>query len=165
MMLFVIGGLDPDEQREMRAHIDRGCPTCAGAVAEAGAVVGWLALAPDPVEPPPGVARRLMARVEADLKAPSAPRRRRWRVPDALKTDWGRLLLVAVVASAITYLVISTPFTRSGQGWKDNYYEKVRESHEYHEQLEAARKEIKRLKAPPPAAPAPPGESRPQPAD
>jgi len=160
MLLYAIDGLDPIEQQEMRAHLDGGCPQCAGALAEAHATAGLLALASPAVMPPASVAQRLMARVQADVnpqrveKAEDKPApaskpkhspRGRWR--DWLGSDWGRLILVMLLSSVITYLVTTTPFTREGQAWKDNYYEKYRESHDYYRQLEEARERIRQLEA------------------
>lgn len=162
MLLYAIDGLDPIEQQEARAHLEGGCPQCAGALAEAQATAGLLVLGSLPAMPSPGVAQRLMARVQADLNPPkaetpdersapdptpkpkAAPRR---RGRDWFGSDWGRLILVMLLSSVITYLVATTPFTREGQAWKDNYNEKYRESKEYYRQLEAAKERIRQLEA------------------
>jgi len=166
MLLYAIDGLDPIEQQETRAHLSTGCPRCAGALAEAHATAGLLALASPPVAPSIRVFERLMARVESDLHPPSdkhtddlpepspaKPRRFFWR--DWFGSDTGRLILVILLSSIITYLVTSTPFTREGQAWKDNYKEKYREAQEYYRQLEEARQRIRELESER-AAPAPP---------
>jgi hypothetical protein len=157
MFLYAIDGLDSIEQQEARAHLDGGCPRCAGSLAEAQGMAGLLVLSSPAVMPSPAVGQRLMARVNADLNKPGdkpepAPKakpkdssRGRWR--DWLGSDWGRLILVMLLSSGITYLVTTTPFTREGQAWKDNYYEKYQESQEYHQQLEAARERIRQLEA------------------
>jgi hypothetical protein len=87
--------LDPVEQAELDAHLASGCPRCAGALAEAEAVLAHLGLALTPVAPPPAARERLLARVAnyRDRRAragqrspaPAAPARRsRLRIALAL---------------------------------------------------------------------------------
>ena len=59
-MLYACDQLDPAERETLRRHLLTGCPTCAGALAEAEAAVAQLVLAVAPVPPPPGGLDRLM---------------------------------------------------------------------------------------------------------
>ena len=60
-----LGALEPAERDELRAHLASGCPSCAGALAEAEAVMAQLPEALDSVTPSPQSRDRLMQRVLA----------------------------------------------------------------------------------------------------
>ncbi len=84
ILLLAAGALEPDEAAELRAHLETGCPRCAGQLAEAESTLAHLAFALDPVEPPAEVRARLLAALEAQpfpisARSGAAPRRgRRW---------------------------------------------------------------------------------------
>jgi hypothetical protein len=63
ILLRVGDALDPAEQTELDRHLATGCPRCAGALAEAEAVLAHLGLALSPVAPPASARDRLLARV------------------------------------------------------------------------------------------------------
>jgi anti-sigma-K factor RskA len=64
-LLDAFGGLEPAESQALRAHLAKGCTSCAGASAEALAVATQFAMALPPVKPNPQVLDRLMDRVRA----------------------------------------------------------------------------------------------------
>lgn len=77
---YLLGGLDADQEREVRLHLP-GCVTCRSELVALQEVVGALA-AVDPADPSPGVPAGLDARVEQTLRglaaegahvAPAAP--------------------------------------------------------------------------------------------
>lgn len=86
--------LDPAEREALRAHLETGCPTCAGALAEAQATLALMAASVSPVNPPAGAVDRLMARIEAET--PKSGGERRMRIP------FVAALLATAAAIAIT---------------------------------------------------------------
>jgi hypothetical protein len=85
ILLLAAGALEPDEQAELEAHLETGCPRCAGERAAADATLAHLAFALDPIEPPAEVRARLLAALDEAQPAgggaggSAAPRRaRRW---------------------------------------------------------------------------------------
>ena len=102
-LLLASGGLEAEEARELHAHLEGGCPRCAGARAEAEALVALLPVGLPPVPPPPGLRERVLERAAA---APS----RRPRPAVAQPGFWslGRLAAaaaLAAVALALGFLV------------------------------------------------------------
>jgi anti-sigma-K factor RskA len=92
IFLHAAGELDPAESAELRAHLDSGCPRCLGALAEAQALLASLALALDPLEPPPGLRERVRARVAAEA-VNARPR----------STGLARLALAAGIAALVAF--------------------------------------------------------------
>ncbi len=85
ILLYAAGALEPDEAADLEAHLESGCPRCAGERVEAETALAHLAFALDPVAPPAGARARLLAALdEAERASPRAtrslaPRRaRRW---------------------------------------------------------------------------------------
>lgn len=83
-----LSALEPEDEQSFLDHLPR-CAICAGVVADTRIVMGDLAYAVDPVEPPPalrsairaGIADTERPPVEAPIKRPAAARRRpRYRV-------------------------------------------------------------------------------------
>ena len=72
IFLFAAGQLEPAEAEELRLHLATGCPTCAGALAEAEATLAQMALAIDPIEPCVETGDALMARIGASRLAPAS---------------------------------------------------------------------------------------------
>lgn len=120
MLLYLADALDPAERDELRAHLQSGCPTCAGYLAEAEATTAHLAITLDPVQPRPEVRQRLMQRVKnqsrssipltpADRATPSA----KTTAPTPPRGNWvittTSSLAAAVLAAFFTYLVVSIP--------------------------------------------------------
>lgn len=61
--LMALGALEPEEMRELRAHLAAGCPLCEGRLAEADSLLSMLPLALPPVAPPAEARSRVMQRV------------------------------------------------------------------------------------------------------
>lgn len=106
---FVLGALEPEEERQMAAHVE-GCRKCSADVRHYAPAVGVLAESVEQLEPPPELRSRLLdaVRREAD-SPPEAPRvpaerpRRSWL--GGLRPAVG-LAAVALVAAALGgYLV------------------------------------------------------------
>ena len=112
MLLYVTDGLEPSERRELLAHLASGCPTCAGALAEAQATVGHLPLALAPTSAPASARDALLARVAADASSSSPPS------PETRLAvrpfGWPRLAVAAclgaVVASALFWTTTGREF-------------------------------------------------------
>jgi anti-sigma-K factor RskA len=66
---YVLGALTPDERAEFRAHLSE-CAACAAEVLSFAPVVGALAHAAPPVDPPAVVRERVMSRVLQPLAQP-----------------------------------------------------------------------------------------------
>jgi anti-sigma-K factor RskA len=72
--LYAMGSLDREDQEEISAHLQTGCPTCSGYLAEIEAIVDVLPLALNPVAPPPELKARLMKRIsDGELSLPVRP--------------------------------------------------------------------------------------------
>ena len=75
---YVLGALEPDDEHDFRRHLD-GCATCEANVRELEAVVGELAYAAPPVDPPDtlwaGIRREIEP--EAARRGAAQPRGRR----------------------------------------------------------------------------------------
>lgn len=65
ILLYAAGELDADESRELRAHLETGCPACVGALAEAHAVLARVAQSAPAVTPPSTAKTKLDARIDA----------------------------------------------------------------------------------------------------
>ena len=102
MLLFVTDALDASEAAEVRAHLASGCPECAGALAEARAVVALLPRALDRVAAPAGAKQKLMNRIGGADRAPmpiSSGRPTRFGV--------GRMLLTSAIAACIGAMIVA----------------------------------------------------------
>jgi hypothetical protein len=88
--------LDGTERAEVRAHLERGCPRCLGAFAEARAAHASLALELDPIEPSPSVRERLLARITVPNVVSLAPR-------TSVRPEWRRMALAAGVAGLVAF--------------------------------------------------------------
>lgn len=60
---YALGAVDPAEADAIRAHLATGCPQCAGALAEAKAVIAAIPLELTPISPPAHVRERIMQRL------------------------------------------------------------------------------------------------------
>jgi anti-sigma-K factor RskA len=65
---FVLGALEPDEMAEVRHHMER-CGEAHAELAEFGGILPYLAVAPEPLEPPAWLRGSVLAAVKADLQA------------------------------------------------------------------------------------------------
>jgi hypothetical protein len=65
---FVLGALEPDEMAAVRHHVDH-CRKQHQEIAELGGILPYLAVAPEPVEPPTWLRGSVIAAVRADLQA------------------------------------------------------------------------------------------------
>ncbi len=120
ILLYAADALDPDERREMQAHLRSGCPHCAGSLAEAEAVLAHLPLALEPVAPSPGVRERLMERIRSHPSAEIAAEKSPLHVmpfPGARPADrwldtWLRPAIAAGLAGATVYGLTALPLRR-----------------------------------------------------
>jgi anti-sigma-K factor RskA len=89
-----VEALEPAERDELRAHLAGGCPSCAGALAEAEATMAQLPQALDPVTPSSHARDRLMQRVLA------TPKRRNGSLklaPTVTTNPWWRYAAAALI--------------------------------------------------------------------
>jgi hypothetical protein len=97
---YLLDALSAQERALLRNHLQTGCPKCAGAMAEAEAVMNLMPLALPPVNPPPLVREKVMARVAAwaaasrDLPVSAAPMTGSWR-------PWALALAASIAAVAL----------------------------------------------------------------
>lgn len=108
ILLYVANALDGDERAPLEAHLQTGCAQCAGALAEAQSVANHVSLTLAPVAPSAGAFAKLMAKVESPradtpshgqrTRRPISTTRPRWW------TDWVQPLLIAAIATAVTYV-------------------------------------------------------------
>jgi anti-sigma-K factor RskA len=101
---YVLGALEPDDEYVFQRHLD-GCPVCEANVRELEAVVGELAYAVPPADPPDtvwaGIRREIRAEAVRPEAAPQAPARAR----RAGRGRVQRLLPRLAAAAAILLLV------------------------------------------------------------
>jgi anti-sigma-K factor RskA len=94
---YAIGSLEGQEREELRAHLAGGCPQCAGALAEAEAILAQLPLSLDRQQPSPGVRQRLMKKIAARGSAKL--------IPMPARRDWERLVIPAALAAMLAVAV------------------------------------------------------------
>jgi anti-sigma-K factor RskA len=97
---YVLGALEPDDEHDFRRHLG-GCATCEANVRELEAVVGELAYAAPPVDPPDtlwaGIRREIEPEAARRAATPAAAPRRRA----------SRRLLPGLAAAAAILLVVA----------------------------------------------------------
>jgi hypothetical protein len=108
ILLYAAGGLEGGERDELRAHLAGGCPQCAGALAEAEAMMAQLPLALDAKSPPRGAKQTLLARIAAEDG--SCERMKIGRE----KRDWDRIILPAALAAVLAVAVTLAAVWRFG---------------------------------------------------
>jgi anti-sigma-K factor RskA len=97
---YVLGALEPDDEHDFRRHLD-GCATCEANVRELEAVVGELAYAAPPVDPPD----TLWAGIRREIEPEAAPR---GATPGAApRRRASRRLLPGLAAAAAILLVVA----------------------------------------------------------
>jgi hypothetical protein len=116
---YVLGGLDPSDEKRVAAHIAE-CSQCAAAHAELAGLPGLLDLAvvtgaTDEEPLPPAIEERLLDRFARERSAP-APKKR-WRPRIAL----GAMSALAGAAAAFALLVVGLNFERNGGRPDVNY--------------------------------------------
>ena len=100
---YVLGALEPDDEHDFRRHLD-GCATCEANVRELEAVVGELAYAAPPVDPPD----TLWAGIRREIRPEAA---RRTSIPAAAPgppagAGVRRLRLLPALAAAAAILLV-----------------------------------------------------------
>jgi anti-sigma-K factor RskA len=75
--LYALGALEPSEQAAVDEHLDE-CARCSLKLEEAKRLVLLLAWTPDQHEPPPGLQRKVMRRIE-QLQRLDGPGEQKWR--------------------------------------------------------------------------------------
>jgi anti-sigma-K factor RskA len=108
IFLYAADQLDPAERDELRQHLAEGCPLCAGALAEAEAMLAQVAAAQPVVSPPPGALKKILEKVGADRAVHSAGSRHSTGSPWKIVAT---ALLTAAASVAIT-AAIFWHFTR-----------------------------------------------------
>jgi len=99
LLLYAADALEDVEASDLRAHLATGCPTCAGALAEAKAVIGNLPLALPPVTPPDSARAKLMAKVRS---VPAASRRPAASSPMRLFP----IVIASAIAACLSAIVV-----------------------------------------------------------
>ncbi len=118
ILLLAAGALDGNEARRVTRHLSSGCPACAGAMAEAQAVVSHLAYAVEPVEPPPELRDRLMQKIAREPKfRPSISRSANWRAP----------LAAAALAAAVTGVAVLVPMSQRQRALQSQLAEQAKQ--------------------------------------
>ncbi len=104
---YAAGALSPAEHDELRAHLVSGCPSCAGALAEAEATLAHLPLALPGDAPPKSARDRLMQRVLASpgSSSPAGPASRS-------RADGRTLLAIFGALAALIMLVVTIQYQR-----------------------------------------------------
>src|SRR5947209_1955371 len=90
--LYAMGALEPAEAEAVRRHLAGGCPACQGALAEAKALGGQLAMSLEPVAPPPRVRENLLRRVREQISPPAQPAP---KLRPSHFADWARSFVAA----------------------------------------------------------------------
>ena len=99
---YVLGALEPDDEHDFRRHLD-GCAICEASVRELEAVVGELAYAVPPVDPPD----TLWAGIRREIE-PEAARRGVGATPGAApRRRVSRRLLPGLAAAAAILIVVA----------------------------------------------------------
>jgi len=102
---YVLGALEPDDEHVFQQHMG-GCPVCEANVRELEAVVGELAYAAPPVDPPDTV----WAGIRREIRPEAAPRRAAIPAAPGAPSGTGgrrRRLLQALAAVAAVVLVVA----------------------------------------------------------
>jgi anti-sigma-K factor RskA len=108
---YVLGALEPDDERRFQQHLG-GCSTCEASVRELEAVVGELAYAVPPVDPPDtlwaGIQREIrpQAARRTSLPAPAAGAEAAPAAPTGARGRGLRLLPGLAAAAAIVLVVV-----------------------------------------------------------
>jgi len=98
--------LEPEDDQSFRVHLP-GCGVCAGVVADTRVVMGHLAYAVEPVEPPPSLRTDIRAAIASTERRPAEPvpissSRRRRSVPRFASRPW-----MAVAAGLAVLMALS----------------------------------------------------------
>ena len=113
LILYRLAGvLEANEAVDIDAHLETGCPRCAGAVAEARALIDSLQAGLDPVTPPPSAKLALMQRVRADIAEQErfvdpTPEQSAARV--LTHPSWWRPAAAAALAAGLTLVAVLFP--------------------------------------------------------
>ena len=153
LLLLAAGAADRSEAERARAHLQAGCPGCAGRFAEAQATLALLPLALEPVTPSPSVRETLLARAASEAPAARksgattapipfparpAPARARWISP-----------AVAAAAAAIAVgLWLYVPLTRDNAALRDQLAREAMTRLNVERDLAKAVSTIERLRSP-----------------
>ncbi|HET6252238.1 MAG TPA: anti-sigma factor [Tepidisphaeraceae bacterium] len=108
LLQYAMGTLGGPELDELRAHLNGGCPICAGKLAEANALLGILPLTLPSPALPPRVRQRLLDRI-GPAKKPAAPLGDSTVKRHAVNHShtWLAALFGALAAACITIVIYS----------------------------------------------------------
>jgi Anti-sigma-K factor rskA len=109
MLLYLTDNLSAEETQELRRHLASGCPTCAGALAEAEATLAAIPLALNPVAPTAAAKGRLMERVADSIQAN--------RIPDSLPLRLFRILIPAAIAACLAIIATHYVVMQTANEW------------------------------------------------
>lgn len=111
ILLYVAGALDAGEVAELQAHLAGGCPACAGALAEAHAVLAQLPLALPPVAPSEELTDRVMARIRRSPPARASDTRDTRDVRDVREArrspGWWTVIGAAAAAACLSGVLVA----------------------------------------------------------
>jgi anti-sigma-K factor RskA len=151
LLLYAADALEAEPREEMADHLATGCPRCAGAIAEAEAVLGHLAAVLEPVEPPAAVRDRLMARIAAGRERGAVrPVDRRPVTPDRRPRleGWLRPALAAGVGALVSYLAVSVPAAQARRALEAQLAAQRADLRELRRSMQGAEARIRILTAP-----------------
>jgi Anti-sigma-K factor rskA/Putative zinc-finger len=129
---YVMGALEPDDEHVFQRHLD-GCPVCEANVRELEAVVGELAYAVPPADPPDtvwaGIRREIRSEAVRPEAVPQAPAPGPARAPAPARARRGgrvqRLLPRLAAAAAILLLVGLSVWNASLRDQNATYRDRV----------------------------------------
>jgi anti-sigma-K factor RskA len=129
---YVMGALEPDDEHVFQRHLD-GCPVCEANVRELEAVVGELAYAVPPADPPDtvwaGIRREIRSEAVRPEAVPQAPAPAQARAPAPARARRGgrvqRLLPRLAAAAAILLLVGLSVWNASLRDQNATYRDRV----------------------------------------
>src|SRR3954468_4178915 len=109
IFLYAADQLEPAEVEELRRHLSTGCPTCAGALAEAQATLAQVAASIDGIDPRPETRDALMSRIRvAAISEPPLPPLEALRPKPA--TSRMRIFATALLSAAAAVAITSAIF-------------------------------------------------------
>ncbi len=147
ILVYAASDLSEAEAESLRDHLDRGCPRCAGSLAEAEAVIALLAQSLPPVDPPPAVRTRVLERIEAGSREPRAARGRPRRFR-ALLAGGAAAAAAAGLAAALTARFATPPLDADSEDVIAMLDEQDLEIGALERTLQQARESIATLRSP-----------------
>jgi anti-sigma-K factor RskA len=142
-LLYAAGGAEGDEREALLAHLEAGCPKCAGYLAEASTVLAHLPLALEPVAPPPQLRERLLRRARAVGTPRTAPSGLR-----ALAARWVPPVAAAALVAGALLLGVIRPMRDERRKLEGDLARERGEIERLHGELSAAMNTVRMLHSP-----------------